>query len=48
VKIVKAAWNDALLNELENFPEGEHDDQVDTLSGAFNHLAQVKKVFFAC
>lgn len=38
VRIVRGFWNDALLDELEAFPEGEHDDQVDALSGAFNAL----------
>lgn len=40
VLVLKATWNDAFLQELENFPEGAHDDQVDALSGAFNELAQ--------
>lgn len=33
VKVVRAHWNDAFFSELEQFPEGDHDDQVDTLSG---------------
>jgi predicted phage terminase large subunit-like protein len=43
IKIVRGAWNDAFLNELENF-DGDpkkHDDQVDTLSGAFTMLSEV-------
>jgi len=39
VKIVRGAWNEAFLNELEEFPEGGHDDQVDGLSGAFNAIS---------
>ena len=35
IKIVRGPWNEAFLNELENFPDGKHDDQVDALSGAF-------------
>jgi predicted phage terminase large subunit-like protein len=35
IKILQALWNEDLLRELENFPEGSHDDIVDTLSGAF-------------
>lgn len=38
IKIVRGAWNKAFLDELENFPKGKHDDQVDGLSGAFNYL----------
>jgi predicted phage terminase large subunit-like protein len=39
VKIVRGAWNDAFLAELENFPSpNAKDDQVDALSGALNAL----------
>lgn len=38
IKIVRGPWNKAFLDELENFPKGKHDDQVDGLSGAFNFL----------
>lgn len=38
VQILRAPWNDEFFTELENFPEGGHDDQVDVLSGAFNEL----------
>ncbi len=40
VDLVEAAWNEDLLEELELFPDGQHDDQVDALSGAFEHLRQ--------
>lgn len=38
IDILRAPWNDDFFRELENFPEGNHDDQVDVLSGAFNEL----------
>ena len=38
VKIVKAPWNAAFLDEIELFPSGSHDDQVDALSGALEAL----------
>jgi predicted phage terminase large subunit-like protein len=38
VFLVKGAWNEEYLSELENFPESGHDDQVDASSGAFNDL----------
>lgn len=38
VKLMKGKWNEEFFKELENFPEGGHDDQVDALSGAFNTL----------
>jgi len=36
--VKRAPWNKDFFNELENFPDGAHDDIVDTLSGAFNEL----------
>lgn len=36
VKVVAAPWNDEFFTELENFPDGAHDDIVDALSGAYN------------
>lgn len=38
VYLVKGSWNDDYLNELESFPDGNHDDQVDASSGAYNDL----------
>jgi predicted phage terminase large subunit-like protein len=39
VKVLRAAWNEDFFTELENFPDGAHDDIVDVLSGAFNELS---------
>lgn len=36
VKIIRAAWNYDFILELEEFPKGRHDDQVDAFAGAFN------------
>lgn len=38
VDMVAGDWNQALLDELRAFPGGEHDDQVDALSRAYNEL----------
>lgn len=38
VKILRGDWNDSFLNEMENFPEGGHDDQVDAAADAFDEL----------
>jgi predicted phage terminase large subunit-like protein len=38
VKLMRAAWVQAFLDELLLFPNGAHDDQVDALSGAFSML----------
>ena len=40
VYLVRGSWNEAFLLELENFPKGKHDDQVDAFSGAVNALAR--------
>jgi len=32
VRLVRAPWNKAFLDELESFPDSRHDDQVDALS----------------
>lgn len=39
IRILRGPWNEEFLKELENFPDGAHDDQVDVLSGAFNAMA---------
>jgi predicted phage terminase large subunit-like protein len=39
VKLVKGLWNKDFLDEIELFPDGGHDDQVDAASGAFDKLA---------
>ncbi len=38
VEIVPAAWNEAFITELGEFPNGPYDDQVDTFCGAVNYL----------
>jgi predicted phage terminase large subunit-like protein len=38
VWVLRAPWNEAFFTELENFPDGAHDDIVDALSGAFNDM----------
>lgn len=43
VLVVRRAWNAAWFDELENFPEGDHDDQVDSADGAFDGLSKVRE-----
>jgi predicted phage terminase large subunit-like protein len=38
VDMVRGPWNGALIEELRDFPHGDHDDQVDAASDAFNEL----------
>lgn len=39
IRLVRGAWNDDFLDELEAFPVGCHDDWVDALADAINELA---------
>jgi predicted phage terminase large subunit-like protein len=41
VRLIQAPWNHAFLDEVELFPMGPHDDQVDALSGAFHTIPRV-------
>jgi predicted phage terminase large subunit-like protein len=41
VYILQAEWNFVYFNELQVFPNGEHDDQVDASSGAYNNIFNV-------
>jgi predicted phage terminase large subunit-like protein len=43
IKLIRAHWNDPFLNELETFPNGRYDDQVDAFSGAVARLLVFKK-----
>ena len=38
VLMLRGSWNDALIEEMRTFPNGTHDDQIDALSRAFEHL----------
>ena len=38
VRLVRGAWNDAFLDEIEMFPAGAHDDQVDAAADALRDL----------
>lgn len=38
VMMLRAEWNDPLIAEMRVFPNGSHDDQVDSLSDAFDEL----------
>lgn len=48
VHVVKAPWNKEFFDELENFPDGRHDDIVDVLSGAFNEISGVVSIADLC
>lgn len=39
VKLLRADWNKAFIEEMRTFPAGKHDDQIDAASDAFLELA---------
>lgn len=39
VKLIRAKWNEAFLDEVCSFPNAQHDDQVDAFADALNELA---------
>ena len=39
--MVNGVWLTDFLDELESFPQGSHDDQVDALSGAHEVLSEI-------
>lgn len=42
IKVLIGDWNEDFFRELENFPDGGHDDIVDALSGAFGMFTEEK------
>lgn len=42
VKLVRGPWNREFLDEVQGFPHGKHDDQVDAVSGGVNKLFRPK------
>jgi predicted phage terminase large subunit-like protein len=40
VRLLKADWNAAYVEELRAFPFGKHDDQIDGSADGFTELAQ--------
>ena len=42
VRMLRGEWNKALIEELRNFPNGKHDDQVDGCSDAFTELNEAR------
>jgi predicted phage terminase large subunit-like protein len=40
VLVLRGQWNERFVSQLENFPEGAHDDDADSVSRAYNAIAQ--------
>ena len=47
VFLVRGEWNRDFINELALFPDGDHDDQVDGVSVAWEMASKVQKLLFA-
>ena len=45
--MVRAPWNKNFQMELEKFPLGAHDDQIDAVSIAYHGLAQATQLLLA-
>ena len=39
--MVRANWNEGVLEQLDEFPAGKHDDKIDSISGARHCLAPI-------
>jgi predicted phage terminase large subunit-like protein len=48
VKLVRGRWVEPFLDELEIFPLGDHDDQVDAAALAFTRLIEKRRFHFLC
>lgn len=44
VMLMRAGWNSVFIDECEVFPYGNHDDQIDAVSGAIQALAGTDKI----
>jgi predicted phage terminase large subunit-like protein len=38
IRILRGEWSAAFVDEMDAFPNGEHDDQVDAVSGGYAYL----------
>lgn len=47
IKLVRGPWNEDFLRELESFPDGGFDDQVDGFTGVINELIAHSKFGFS-
>jgi len=47
VKLVRGSWIAGFLDEATAFPNGSHDDQIDSISGAFGMLKEPRKILYA-
>lgn len=44
VVLLRGSWNDAFLDEVTQFPNGEHDDVVDACAHAFNAMTGARSM----
>jgi len=42
IYLVAGSWNEGFLEQLAGFPEGKHDDKIDSVSGARHTVAPIR------
>lgn len=47
VKLFRGEWIRDFLDEATAFPRGQHDDQIDAVSGAFQMIAAKRQILWA-
>jgi predicted phage terminase large subunit-like protein len=47
LKLVRGNWIADFTDEATSFPHGQHDDQIDSVSGAFQMISEPKRFVFA-
>ena len=47
VLMLRGDWNNQLISEMRMFPNGAHDDQIDSLSRAFSEIMIPRRSFFS-
>jgi len=47
LKLVRGNWIPDFLDEATSFPHGAHDDQIDSVSGAFQMITEPRRVVYA-
>lgn len=47
LKLIRGNWISDFLDEATSFPHGQHDDQIDSVSGAFGMLKEPRKIYWS-
>jgi predicted phage terminase large subunit-like protein len=47
VEVTAGNWIADFIDEATSFPHGQHDDQIDAVSGAFQMLTEPRRILYA-